>query len=451
MRRLSLRGRLWVGALRRLSRVLVAAGRRLRAVNTRRGDAPGAVSLRFVERSLFASGRRAGARANARTKFAKRQAALARSAERRGELGGDPAARADGVSTTPVRPTDLHALVSERHAADTGRVRRELAQLAAGDDPVIVGPFVGEVGFELLYWVPFVKWVLHEYPRLRGRLIVTARGGTRAWYGDGVRDYVDMLDVFTPEEFTERRQDYKQRGTRALDVEFLSALSERFGLREPKVLEPALMYNAYYSAVKTDERSFVSAIRPAGPYANEPLFGLRSVYTPIAPPPLVELEELLPPEFVAARFYFSPAFPEIPENRALANEFLAALAERTPVVLLNNGLELDDHIDVDLDSPRIVTVADRMTPANNLHVQTTILTRARGFVGTYGGLSYLAPHLGIPSLAFFGGGPAPFSRHLELAQQIFRGPPWGSIAALTTRDRELLDVFVETRSTATTP
>ena len=138
-------------------------------------------------------------------------------------------------------------------------------------------------------------------------------------------------------------------------------------------------------------------------------------------------------------------------TRGFATELLTALSERIPVVLLNNGLELDDHIDIDLDSPRIITLAERMTPATNLHVQTAVLAHARAFVGTYGGLAYLPPHLGTPSLTFIGGGPPPFPRHLELAQQIFHGPPWGSLAMLTTRDLDVLELVAGARLAAAAP
>ena len=41
-----------------------------------------------------------------------------------------------------------------------------------------------------------------------------------------------------------------------------------------------------------------------------------------------------------------------------------------------------------------------MTPRNNLDVQSRIIARSHCFVGTYGGLSYLAPFYGKPSIAF---------------------------------------------------
>ena len=33
-----------------------------------------------------------------------------------------------------------------------------LARIAASGRPILVGPWTGEVGFELMYWAPFVRW-----------------------------------------------------------------------------------------------------------------------------------------------------------------------------------------------------------------------------------------------------------------------------------------------------
>jgi hypothetical protein len=81
-------------------------------------------------------------------------------------------------------------------------------------------------------------------------------------------------------------------------------------------------------------------------------------------------------------------------------------------------------------------------------VQTVVLSRARAFVGTYGGLAYLGPHLGIPSLSFVQTGLEPKPYHLELAKRIFRGAPWGSLAVLSTRDLGVLELFVGSLSSA---
>jgi hypothetical protein len=59
-----------------------------------------------------------------------------------------------------------------------------------------------------------------------------------------------------------------------------------------------------------------------------------------------------------------------------------------------------------------------MTPARNLAVQTAVIARARAFVGTYGGYSYLAPFCGVNSLAFYSERSFK-THHLHVAQHLF--------------------------------
>ena len=42
-----------------------------------------------------------------------------------------------------------------------------------------------------------------------------------------------------------------------------------------------------------------------------------------------------------------------------------------------------------------------MSPRTNLDVQSKVIARARAFVGTHGGLSYLPPLYGVKSLSFY--------------------------------------------------
>ena len=80
-------------------------------------------------------------------------------------------------------------------------VLTRLARLGRGSRPILVGPWTGEVGFELIYWVPFVRWALGYAAIDRSRVIVCSRGGPQPWY-EGLGDrYLDVLDVSTAEEF----------------------------------------------------------------------------------------------------------------------------------------------------------------------------------------------------------------------------------------------------------
>ena len=41
-------------------------------------------------------------------------------------------------------------------------VRRELERLQKSSAPIVIGPWVGEVGFELLYWIPVLTWLVDK-------------------------------------------------------------------------------------------------------------------------------------------------------------------------------------------------------------------------------------------------------------------------------------------------
>ena len=49
-------------------------------------------------------------------------------------------------------------------------------------DTIVAGPWLGEVGFELLYWVPFLRWFAERFHVAPERLLVVSRGGTASWY-----------------------------------------------------------------------------------------------------------------------------------------------------------------------------------------------------------------------------------------------------------------------------
>jgi hypothetical protein len=60
---------------------------------------------------------------------------------------------------------------------------------------VLIGPWTGEVGFELLYWAPFVRWAVDKFRIDPARVTLLSRGGTASWYGiEGAR-YLDVFEL----------------------------------------------------------------------------------------------------------------------------------------------------------------------------------------------------------------------------------------------------------------
>jgi hypothetical protein len=131
--------------------------------------------------------------------------------------------------------------------------------------------------------------------------------------------------------------------------------------------------------------------------------------------------ERLPKDYVAVRFYFRPSFPDTPENRRIASDIIRSLSRDVPVVLLNTGLNVDDHEDVDVaDSKGVYRVAHMMTPQRNLEIQTRVISQARALVGTYGGLTYLGPCYGVPSIGFYSQESELIPAHLDAGWRLGR-------------------------------
>jgi hypothetical protein len=257
---------------------------------------------------------------------------------------------------------------------------------------VVVGPWIEEVGFEILYWVPFLRWLTRNHELDTSQWIVVSRGGTAGWYGDlAAGGYVDALSVLSPQEFREANHtrwrevgSQKQRYQSDVEEWLLDRLQRSGALPEDyELLHPSAMYEPFW-------RPWKEAARPN-------LVTRSTIHTALSPPPLPEGLEL-PEQFIAVKWYFRPSLPDAPEHRIRIRQITAALAAHTPVVLLHDNPRLDDHEEVDVsDVPGVRAVLGRVPPDRNLEVQSAIIARAKGYVGTYGGLGYLPMLYGVPS------------------------------------------------------
>jgi hypothetical protein len=315
------------------------------------------------------------------------------------------------------------------------RETRELVTvLGRSSSPIILGPWLSETGFELLYWIPFLAWA-KAYGNLDAeRLVVVSRGGAAPWYRDITTQYEDVFAFYTPDEFRIANEERiaQQEGrmkhveVSAFDRAILERVRGKRGLQGAELLHPSQMYglfdNFWY------QRAPVTLVEA---------FSVFSMLPAETPDPRVAAA--LPSEYVAAKFHGNTALPPTPENRAFVASFLGELAEQTDVVLLNTGQQFDDHSDFPPSlRGRLHTVEHLMTPENNLAVQTQVIRGARAFVGTYGGFSYLAPLCGVNTLAFYSH-PGGFRfDHLEVAKRVFSGLRCGTFTELDLRTIDTL-------------
>lgn len=308
-----------------------------------------------------------------------------------------------------------------------------ITMLGRQNRQIIVGPWLTEAGFELLYWIPFLAWVKAYASLHDDQLIVVSRGGAAPWYRHITPHYQDILSLFSADEFRLRNEAriHDQKGRlKHIDIgEFDREIIDRVrrvrGLDKVKILHPSLMYNL-----------FNVFWRQQAPITLVEAF---SVFRQLPRLPLGDLASQLPRDYVAVKFYANSALPESPANDAFISQVLADISQTTDVVLLNTGQRYDDHSDfTPIHRERVHTVEHLMTPETNLEVQTRIICGARAFAGTYGGFSYLAPFCGTNAVAFYSNPTAFRFDHLEVSKRVFSSLRIGSFVPLDIKDVDVV-------------
>ena len=275
------------------------------------------------------------------------------------------------------------------------QIEREIAAVARGRQPIIAGPWLSEVGFEALYWVPFLRWFEDRYRVDRERVIAVSRGGVADWYRDVATRYVEIFDHLDPDTFSrrnaERRADkesggQKQTAPGALDRDVIAAARRATGLERAAVCHPSLMYRLF--------NQFWSGNRALD------LVISHTRHVPLSVTPSSDLG--LPPRYIAVKFYTGAALPDTAEYRGALREMVRLMALRLPVVTLDTGMTTDEHEDyVFRDVPNVISLRGRLAPRANLGLQASVIAGACRFVGTCGSVAWMAPMLGVDTVAVY--------------------------------------------------
>lgn len=308
-------------------------------------------------------------------------------------------------------------------------IEREIETIVARDRLLVAGPWMSEVGFETLYWLPFLQWLKAAYHLDPARVVAVSRGGVGSWYENLAHRYVEIWDDMDPAEFARRnaaRGVTKHYEPGPLDDDILASVARRLGTRDFDVLHPGLMYRLF--------TLYWSGQRAMG------FMDAHTRFTAVKAPAIID-PALLPAEYVAVKFYAARSLPDTPEIRAWLRHTIAALAERLPVVLLDTGLVLeDDHADYTFAAKgRVISARGWMTPLNNLGVQTQIVAGAKAFVGTCGSIAWLAPRLGVDTSALYVD-PKWLHAHLAVAMRAYHRLAAGRFAVADLRALDPLAV-----------
>jgi hypothetical protein len=78
------------------------------------------------------------------------------------------------------------------------QVEREIEGVVTSGRTLIAGPWLSEVGYEALYWIPFLRWVKAAFRVDPARVVAVSRGGVSSWYEGIAGRYVEIWDEFDP-------------------------------------------------------------------------------------------------------------------------------------------------------------------------------------------------------------------------------------------------------------
>jgi hypothetical protein len=308
-------------------------------------------------------------------------------------LAGTAWRRFLGLRKPFVRGWKRHERKQQRRAVERFErgVERRVNGVAGSRRPIILGPWLSEVGFEVLYWIPFLNWLKAQHNWDPARVVAVSRGGVASWYDGLASTYIEIFERFDPAEFARRNEvrresgegSHKQMTLSPLDQDVLDYVRERAGVRDAVVVHPSDMYRLF--------RYYWLGHRGVSHVEERTRFA----------PHRFDLSGL-PREYVAVKAYTAASLPDTPQNRARLLAIIHHLSAHTNVVALDTGLQLDDHADFGLDREhRVFNLSGRLTPANNLELQTQVMAGAQAFVGTCGALTWLAPMLGVNTVALF--------------------------------------------------
>ena len=322
---------------------------------------------------------------------------------------------AETVSTSESLPPSEVIRRAVRSVERTGvapDVVHHVAQAWKSDGPIIIGPCLSDVGLELLYWRPFISWVYSRFGTPSQLVVAVSRGRIGQWYTGLVSSYVDVCDVMPFGEFEDRNQEriqqagsWKQKEVSSFDGELLDLVARRIGASDYAVVHPSLLFNAC-------SRVWDGSL--PGSWLLE-----HSRYERLVPPlpmaPLTSETESKP--YVALGFRFSSSFGDTGPNRDLMNRVMVELSGRMTVKLVGSAGFIPAPEPVSrIDDGQVVPPPDRAE--GQLREQAAIVAGAQAYIGTFGGISLLAPFYNVPTLMVFEEEGKLFSHHVNVLRSI---------------------------------
>ena len=252
------------------------------------------------------------------------------------------------------------------------------------------GPFVGEVGYELLYWRGYVAASIERLGLHPAEVGVISRGGVRGWYSAMASNYSDLYLIGGKALVDDLQTDtypiaFDHRHKRLVKI---------LGGSRRYWIHPNLMHQAIAEFKSFPDRlGGLENVIVHRPITGEDL--LRE--NPEVARTWKAMLRKLPREFVTVKFYSGSNLNNIEFADHIARA-LVAVGRDVPLIGLGMTVSTTSHMDWTSKFMQIQEVMGGIDSSINLGIQSLLISRSMGFLGTYGGFSYLPLYLRVPTL-----------------------------------------------------
>lgn len=270
-------------------------------------------------------------------------------------------------------------------------------QIIRNAKTVLLGPWTGEVGPELQYWIPYLRRIRSLGFFGNGKVIAISRGGVEVWYSDFVNDYVDFFDyqdatAFSKAQINPKTKSHKQLAWTMSEQYLIEKIVKDKKIENFAVVHPSVMWREIIPWL--EERinlDIVLAKLSFKKFSKSTKFDVDFV------------DKLkLPRKYIAVKFYANDIFISSRENQQFVNTLVNLISKKTQLVILGSKAQIDDHKLLKIVThPNVIGINAKVPSRHNLGIQTEILRRSQGFIGTNGGFSVLAAFLSKPCLSFY--------------------------------------------------
>lgn len=272
-----------------------------------------------------------------------------------------------------------------------------------GGKDLLIGPWISEVGYELLYWIPLLRKLKNLEIINFDNSLVVSRGGVNSWYADICDNYFEIFDLISLEEFRKfQENNYQISGTEKLydDSILFTEFAKKFipRNRHIELFSPSKMFAILQPLFAQKGR--------LSPYRmGFDLLDFGVINSEIFSTQRLDLMNEIGP-YITIKFYQRPSFNLAGDEVTSLQKLLFDLSKKFTLVNLEQKKVFDKtHPSMSriLEGIDFIDATD-LPIQSNLGLQTTLIKNADLHLGTYGGPSYIASMVGTPSFNFVSSG-----------------------------------------------